>query len=159
MIILGIDPGSRYCGYGILQCHRRKIVAAGCDVIKTNPQAALTEKLMQIYNEIAGIVDEYKPDVGAVETIFYGKNIKSAFTLGHVRGVILLALAQKEIEVSEYSPREVKKSVVGSGSASKQQVEFMVKKILNKDFGRVTSDAYDALAIALCHYNKIKFTL
>ncbi|HCX73293.1 MAG TPA: crossover junction endodeoxyribonuclease RuvC [Candidatus Cloacimonas sp.] len=159
MIILGIAPGSRYCGYGILQCEKRKIVAAGCNVIKTDPKAIFSERLLYIYNQVAKLVDEYKPAVGAVETIFYGKNIKSAFTLGHVRGVILLAFAKKKLPVAEYSPREVKKSVVGNGGASKQQVEFMTKKILNKDFGQVTSDAYDALAIALCHYNKIKYTL
>ncbi|MDY6915520.1 MAG: crossover junction endodeoxyribonuclease RuvC [Candidatus Cloacimonadota bacterium] len=159
MIILGIDPGSRYCGYGILELKKRTIIAAGCDVIRTSSQSPFTARLMLINKKIAEIIKDYKPDIGVVETIFYGKNIKSAFTLGHVRGAILLSFAQHNIETVEYSPREVKQSVVGNGNASKKQVEFMVKKILNKDFGKVSSDAYDALAIALCHYNKIKYTL
>ena len=103
------------------------------------------------------IIAEYKPDIAVVETIFYGKNIKSAFTLGHARGVIILALAQHNIEIEEYSPREVKKSVVGNGNASKEQVEYMVQKILNLDNKPETQDAADALAIALCQFNKNKF--
>jgi len=92
-----------------------------------------------------------------VETIFYGKNIKSAFTLGHARGVAMLAIAQHNIPITEYSPREVKKSVVGNGNASKEQVEYMVQKILKLKNKPKTEDAADALAIALCHFNKNKF--
>jgi crossover junction endodeoxyribonuclease RuvC len=112
--------------------------------------------LAVIYSEIDKVIDEYKPDIAAVETIFYGKNIKSAFTLGHARGAILLALAQRKIKIVEYSPREVKKSVVGNGNASKEQVEYMVKKILKIDIKPETQDATDALANALCLFNKIK---
>ncbi len=156
MIILGIDPGSHVCGYGILQLENNRIVAAGCDVIKINPTLELAERLAVIYSEIDQIIDEYKPDIAAVETIFYGKNIKSAFTLGHARGAILLVLAQRKIKIVEYSPREVKKSVVGNGNASKEQVEYMVKKILKIDIKPETQDATDALANALCLFNKIK---
>lgn len=156
MIILGIDPGSHVCGYGILQLENNRIVAAGCDVIKINPTLKLAERLAVIYSEIDQIIDEYKPDIAAVETIFYGKNIKSAFTLGHARGAILLVLAQRKIKIVEYSPREVKKSVVGNGNASKEQVEYMVKKILKIDIKPETQDATDALANALCLFNKIK---
>ncbi len=156
MIIIGIDPGSHVCGYGILQLENNRIVAAGCDVIKINPNLDLAERLAVIYSEIDQIIDEYKPDIAAVETIFYGKNIKSAFTLGHARGAILLALAQRKIKIVEYSPREVKKSVVGNGNASKEQVEYMVKKILKIDIKPETQDATDALANALCLFNKIK---
>ncbi|MBC8415583.1 MAG: crossover junction endodeoxyribonuclease RuvC [Candidatus Cloacimonetes bacterium] len=156
MIIIGIDPGSHVCGYGILQLENNRIVAAGCDVIKVNPTLDLAERLAVIYSEIDQVIDEYKPDIAAVETIFYGKNIKSAFTLGHARGAILLALAQRKIKIVEYSPREVKKSVVGNGNASKEQVEYMVKKILKIDIKPETQDATDALANALCLFNKIK---
>ena len=157
MIILGIDPGSLNVGYGILQVEKRKIVAAGCDSIRINPKLQLTERLVQIHSGIDKIIAEYKPDIAVVETIFYGKNIKSAFTLGHARGVIMLALAQHNIEIKEYSPREVKKSVVGNGNASKEQVEYMVQKILNLSTKPKTEDAADALAIALCQFNKNKF--
>lgn len=157
MRILGIDPGSRFCGYGILQTEKRKLVAAGCDVIKVNPKLPLPERLLLIYNEINKVVQEYEPDIAVVETIFYGKNIKSAFTLGHVRGIILLALQNFGAEIAEYSPREVKKSVVGNGNASKEQVKFMVTKITKQVSD--SEDATDALAIALCHFNKIKFLI
>ena len=157
MIILGIDPGSLNVGYGVLQVEKRKIVAAGCGTIKINPKLQLAERLVQIHLGMDKIIAEYKPDISVVETIFYGKNIKSAFTLGHARGVIMLALAQHNIEIEEYSPREVKKSVVGNGNASKEQVEYMVQKILNLVNKPETQDAADALAIALCQFNKNKF--
>ena len=129
MIILGIDPGSRFCGYGVLEIHKRKIVAAGCDVIKISPKLKLADRLVLIHSEVVKIILEYKPDISAVESIFYGKNIKSAFTLGHVRGTILLALAQNNLSIEEYSPREVKKAVVGNGNASKEQVKYMLEKM------------------------------
>ncbi len=157
MIILGIDPGSYNVGYGILQVEKRKIIAAGCDTIVIKSKLQLAERLVQIHSGMNKVIAEYKPDIAVVETIFYGKNIKSAFTLGHARGVILLALAQHNIEIVEYSPREVKKSVVGNGNASKEQVGYMVQKILNLSNKPKTEDAADALAIALCQYNKNKF--
>jgi len=157
LIILGIDPGSLNVGYGILQVEKRKIVAAGCDTLKINPKLQLAERLVLIHSKMDKIIAEYKPNIAVVETIFYGKNIKSAFTLGHARGVILLALAQHNIEIVEYSPREVKKSVVGNGNASKEQVAYMVQKILTLSTKPKTEDAADALAIALCQFNKNKF--
>ncbi|MBN1327360.1 MAG: crossover junction endodeoxyribonuclease RuvC [Candidatus Cloacimonetes bacterium] len=157
MIILGIDPGTLECGYGILEIKNRTITGAGCNVIRIDRELSLPLKLVEIYNEISKIADDYQPDVAAVESIFYGKNISSAFTLGHARGVILLALAEKGIQINEYSPREVKKSVVGNGNASKEQIQYMLKKILNLSSEFVSQDASDALAIALCHFNKIKF--
>lgn len=93
-----------------------------------------------------------------MESIFFGKNIQSVFTLGHARGVIMLALAQKEIPIIEYSPREIKKAVVGNGNASKQQIRYMVTQLLPLKQQKLTSDAADALAIALCHYNRNRFT-
>ncbi|MBC8386067.1 MAG: crossover junction endodeoxyribonuclease RuvC [Candidatus Cloacimonetes bacterium] len=157
MIILGIDPGSRNCGYGIIQTENRKIIAAGCDDIKIRQNLKLADRLVVIYSEIKKIIEKYKPEISAVETIFYGKNIRSAFTLGHVRGTIILALAEQKIRIMEYSPREIKKSVVGNGNASKEQVKFMVEKILKTNFDNKSQDATDALAIALCQFNKDRF--
>jgi crossover junction endodeoxyribonuclease RuvC len=159
LIILGIDPGSQNVGYGILQIENKIIVAAGCDVIKVNPGWPLEKRLQKIYQKISEVIQEYKPDIAAVETIFYGKNIRSAFTLGHARGVILLALSQGKLDINEYSPREVKRSVVGNGNASKEQVEYMVQKILNLKIKPETQDATDALAIALCQLNKERFRI
>lgn len=157
MIILGVDPGSQNCGYGIIEIEKNRIVAAGCDVIGVDPTLPLEKRLTIIHAKIKKVIDEYKPDMAAVESIFYGKNIKSAFVLGHARGVILLALAQNNIDIFEYSPREVKRSVVGNGNASKEQVEYMVQKILKFSVEQKSSDATDALAIAICHFNKERF--
>ena len=157
MIILGIDPGSQQCGYGILRVEKNRITAAGCDVIKVNPALPLAARLEKIFNGITAVIQEYKPDIAAVETIFHGKNIRSAFTLGHARGVILLALAQGGLLLEEYSPREIKRSVVGNGNASKEQVEYMVQKILNIKLKPESLDATDALASAICLFNKERF--
>ena len=158
MIILGVDPGSRFCGYGLLEIQNNRIEAAGCDVIRINEKLDLPQRLTVIYKGISEVIKEYKPDIAAVETIFYGKNIRSAFTLGHARGVILLALADSDIKIHEYSPREIKKSVVGNGNASKEQVQYMIGKILNFTEKKLTEDSADALAVALCEFNKLKFT-
>ena len=157
MIIIGIDPGSRFCGYGLLEIEGRKIIAAGCDVINVLKGKDLLERLELLYNAINDILKECEPDIAVVESIFYHKQIRSVFTLGQARGVILLALAQKNIPLVEYSPREVKKAVVGNGNASKQQVRYMVNKILNLHNKPVQDDAYDALGLALCHYHRIRF--
>jgi len=129
-------------------------VAAGCDVIHIDEKKPLTERLCILYTEIKKILEEYNPRFAAIESIFFGKNVQSVFTLGHARGVIMLALAQQEIPIFEYSPREIKKAVVGNGNASKQQIRYMVTQLLPITQSKLTSDAADALAIALCYYNK-----
>lgn len=157
MIIIGFDPGSRFCGYGIIQVEHKRIVAAGCDVIKLSPKIKLSGKLAELSQEISTIIDEYKPDIAVVETIFYGKNIQSAITLAHARGVILQACALSHIRVFEYSPREVKKAVTGNGNGSKLQVRQMIQKIIGLKEDIKSEDASDALAVAYTHYNKMKF--
>jgi len=159
VIILGIDPGTLHCGYGILETERRQILSAGCDVISVNPKLELVERVTLIYDGLKKVLLEYQPDMAAVETIFYGKSIRAAFALGHVRGAILLLLNRAKIPISEYSPREVKKSVVGNGNAHKKQVQYMLSQNLGIDLAGVSEDATDALAIAICHYNRIRITL
>ncbi len=156
MIILGIDPGSRIFGYGLLEIEGRKVLAAGSGAIKIDTKQSLPQRLLSIHVKLREILDEYHPDHAAVETIFYGKNLKSAFTLGHARGTILMTLAQQNIPVYEYSPREVKKSVVGNGNATKQQVRYMIGQLLPQITPPSCEDAADALAIALCHFNRLK---
>jgi len=175
LIILGIDPGSRFCGYGLLEIENNKIVAAGCNVIsvenysilplslKTGNKLSAGElskdlpgRLSRLYHGIQEIIEKYKPDIAAVETIFYGKNVKSSFILGHARGVILLALSEAKIQIFEYSPREVKKAVAGNGNASKVQIRYMVQQILNLKNMTTSEDASDALAVALCQFNRQK---
>lgn len=159
MIFLGIDPGSRICGYGILETDKRRIVAVGYDIIKLDPKAALADRIVIIYDKILSVLNEQKPDKVGLETIFYGKNIQSAFTLGHVRGTILLAVAQKKIPLMEFSPREVKKAVTGNGNASKQQVQYMLPKLLNIKLDNLPEDAADALAVAYSLFNNEKFRI
>jgi crossover junction endodeoxyribonuclease RuvC len=157
MMIVGIDPGSRYCGYGLLQAEGRKVLAAGCDVIDVTREAFLASRLSLLYPGIRQMLDEYKPDFAAVESMFFQKHIKSIFTLGHARGVILLALSNHNIPIVEYSPREVKKAVVGNGNATKTQVRYMIHQLYNLSAKTHRDDAYDALAIATCHFNRIKW--
>ncbi len=156
MIVLGIDPGSRIFGYGLLEIEGRKILAAGSGSVRVDTTLSLPERLLFIHKSLKEILTEYNPDHAAVETIFHGKNPKSAFTLGHARGTILMTLAQHDVSVFEYSPREVKRSVVGNGNATKQQVRFMITQILPQMTPPSTEDAADGLAIALCHYNRLK---
>lgn len=157
MMIVGIDPGSRFCGYGLLQTEGRKIIAAGCDVIDVTRINTFGGRLKLLYSRITDILEEYKPDYAAIESMFFQKHIKSIFTLGHARGVILLALANCDIPIIEYSPREVKKAVVGNGNGTKAQVRYMIHQLYNLSESSQKDDAYDALAIATTHYNRIKW--
>ncbi|MCB5230950.1 MAG: crossover junction endodeoxyribonuclease RuvC [Candidatus Cloacimonas sp.] len=157
MILLGIDPGSRVCGYGAIETERQRIISIGYDTIKLKPTAPLSDRIEIIYNKLNQVIKEIKPDVIGVETIFYGKNIQSAFTLGHIRGAILLLVAQNKLPLVEISPREVKKAVTGNGNASKQQVQFMLPKLLGVKLDKLPEDAADALAVAYSLYNKERF--
>ncbi|MBW6514385.1 MAG: crossover junction endodeoxyribonuclease RuvC [Candidatus Syntrophosphaera sp.] len=157
MIIVGIDPGSRFCGYGLLEVQGKKIIGAGCDVVNMVREKDLLKRLDLLYTAIDGVLEQYKPDVAVVETMFFQKHIRSVFTLGHARGVILLAIARHKVPLLEYSPREVKKAVVGNGNASKQQVRYMISQMLKLKQQQATDDAYDALGLAMCHYHRMKF--
>lgn len=156
MIIIGIDPGTRFCGYGILEVQDLRITAAGCEVINVSNMSNFEDKLLKIHEEICMIIEDYRPDIAAVESIFYGKNVKTAFLLGHLRGVILFTLAKYNIRINEFSPKEVKKSVVGNGNASKNQVRYMLKELLSLRNMPKSTDASDGLAVALCQFNRIR---
>lgn len=159
MIILGIDPGTLHCGYGILELEKRRILAAGCDAVNVSKSLEIIERIPLIYDQLKKVILEYQPDAAAVETIFYGKSIRSAFALGHIRGVILLLLSRAKIPVFEYTPREVKKSITGNGNAHKQQLKYMLEHDLKINLKDKSDDATDALAIAICHYNRIRINL
>ena len=148
-IILGIDPGSRVTGYGIIKEEGRKLqyVDSGC--IRTS-DGALSQRLLEIFNGICQLMDEYSPDEVAVEEIFMHQNPSSALKLGHARGVAIVACASHRVKVSEYAAREVKQSLVGYGAAQKTQVKQMVVNLLMLT-SAPQSDAADALAIAICH--------
>lgn len=150
MIILGIDPGTIKCGYGIVRKNGNRQEALGYGMIHVPGKLGMPDKLAYIYNEIENIIRQYQPAECAVETAFYGKNIQSALKLGYARGTAIIAAVRGGLKISEFSPKEVKKSVTGKGSASKEQVNFMVRTLLNLGNKEIPLDASDALAIALC---------
>jgi len=148
--ILGVDPGSRKTGYGLIEHsgNRTNHLASGC--IKLNTHEPLASRLYQLSNELEKLIDEYKPDCGAVEEIFFAKNAQSALTLGHARGVILLKFSERQLVVNEYQSLKVKQTVVGVGRADKKQVQHMVKILLNLQ-NILQEDEADALAVAITH--------
>ncbi len=151
-MVLGIDPGTAVTGYGVVA--RRgdgAISLLECGVVRTSSGAALPLRIREIFETVQDVVESFEPEVMSVEDVFQGKNIRSALTLGHARGAILLAAALREIPIAEYTPREIKKAVVGTGSATKGQVGFMVKEQLRLRTAPSPSDAADAVAAALCH--------
>lgn len=151
MVILGIDPGTVVTGFGIISFKDNSFDYIDSGVIKTNVSTSMPERLNEIYTTIDNIIIRYKPEEFAIETAFYGKNVQSAMKLGFARGVSMLAAVRKNLEIGEYSPREVKKAVVGKGSASKEQVTYMVATLLNLDTEDMKFDETDALAVACCH--------
>jgi len=149
--ILGIDPGSRLTGYGVIDVRRGKAIylASGC--IRTRGDSA-AERLFEIYVGVTTLIDEHAPHAVAVEEVFLAHNVSSALKLGQARGAALAAAASRQLPVAEYAARRVKQAVTGTGSATKQQMQHMVKVLL--DLSRApASDAADALAIAICHIN------
>ncbi len=151
MIILGIDPGTLITGIGIIDVERGKSSLLMYDVIKNSSAESMPIRLKRIYNRLSEIIGQFHPDELAIETAFYGKNVQSALKIGHARGVSILAAVIHEIPTTEYSPREIKRAVTGSGAASKQQVQFMIQKQLKLPEAPKYFDASDALAVALCH--------
>ena len=156
MIILGIDPGTTVTGYGIIKYENNTFTKIASGVINLPSTKPIPIRLKVIHQEINKIIELYKPDEFAIETAFYGKNVQSAMKISYARGVAILAAVLNNIPASEYSPREIKKSVVGRGSATKEQVGFMIKSILVFDQKNMKSDETDALAIALCHAFRMK---
>lgn len=153
MRFLGVDPGSHITGYGIIESEPRLcIVEYGC--IRLAAKTPLPKRLAEIYDRLTGIILSNQIGTVCVEEAFFAENAKTALVLGHARGVILLAAQNTKAEIHEYSPREIKKSVTGNGAASKEQVQWMIQKILGADRPIEPIDASDALAVALCHANR-----
>lgn len=155
VIVLGVDPGTLITGYGIVIRKGLEIRMLGCGTIKNGSGHSMPLRLQKIYGELCAVIQEYNPDEFAIESAFYGKNAQSALKLGHARGVSILAAVEHEIPTTEYSPREVKKAVVGNGAASKEQVQYMVKSLLHVPHSKMVLDTSDALAIAICHLQRL----
>jgi crossover junction endodeoxyribonuclease RuvC len=151
MRILGIDCGTEHTGYGLIESDGRshRMIAAGC--IRTLPKEALEMRLLAIARGLREVIGAHAPDSAAVEEVFYAQNVKTALKLSHARGVVLLTMAEAGLPVGEYSPLEIKTSVVGYGRAEKQQVKLMVHSLLALRDEIESEDACDAIAVAICH--------
>lgn len=151
MRILGIDPGTAVTGIGLIESRGTEIKLIHFESLHLNSKQLLTIRLKLIYDKCINCIKEFKPDQLVVETAFYGKNIQSTLKLGQARGVAIIAGLNSDLNVSEYSPREVKKSVTGNGASTKHQVQYMVKAILGIKDNLTDFDCTDALAVAMCH--------
>jgi crossover junction endodeoxyribonuclease RuvC len=151
LIILGIDPGTCVTGYGVIQYSSNKQQALGFGCIRPPKKQVLSQRYLIIFNGLCQLMDEYKPDAVSIETQFVSKNPQSAIKLGMARGMAVLAATQRNIPVYEYAPKRAKQAVVGSGSASKEQVQKMMQLLLKLPEPPAPEDAADALALALCH--------
>jgi crossover junction endodeoxyribonuclease RuvC len=148
--VLGVDPGSRATGYGVIQMEGNRLRHVAHGVIKPNSKAPLPARLAHIFNELRQVIKDHQPDEAGVENIFTARNAQSALKLGHARGVILLAARLEGLPIGEYTPAEVKGAVVGYGRATKEQVQQMVMRLLAMD-KTAQEDAADALAVGICH--------
>lgn len=151
MRVLGVDPGSRYLGYGLAEWRDNRAFHVASGVIKADATAPLHIRLAIIFRQLRAVIEAHKPEAVAVEGVFTHKNARSALILGHARGVALLLAAQAGLEVFEYAPAKVKRSVGTGGNDSKESVARMVERWLSLKEPLERADAYDALAVALCH--------
>lgn len=152
MVILGIDPGSVFCGYGLINKSGNNFSLIEYGVIKAkkiNPE--MPERMKEIYRRISQVIERNKPDAAVLETTFYSKNVQSLIKLSYARASAILAISFQNIPIFEYSPREIKQSVTGRGNSSKEQVQYMVKNMLKIEETTELFDATDALAAALCY--------
>ena len=158
MRILSIDPGIGTTGFSIMESKNNKISLHAYGIIKPKVKDSLPKRLNYLFNETNKILDQFSPEILAIEDSFYSNNVKSAMTLGQARGSIILAATQAEIPIHEFAPRKVKMSVCGNGAASKEQVSFMVTKILNLKEAPKPMDISDAMAVGLCYIFQGKYS-
>jgi crossover junction endodeoxyribonuclease RuvC len=152
MRVLGIDCGTEFTGYGVVDADpAAKLRCVDCGAIRVSPREPMARRLERIHDGIAGLIRVHQPSQVAIEDVFYAVNVKSALKLGQVRGVAMLAAAAAGLEVAEYAPLSIKSAVVGYGKAEKSQVQWMVARLLELAEPPESEDASDALAIAICH--------
>ena len=156
MIIMGIDPGIAITGYGIIESNGSQLKAIDYGYIQTLSYEASTSRLKAIYEGVCGLIKTFNPDILSIEELFFNENARTAIAVGQARGVAVLAAAMNNVTVNEYTPLQVKQSVVGYGRAKKEQIQFMVKEMLNLKEIPKPDDVADALAVAICHCNWYK---
>ncbi|WP_395617544.1 crossover junction endodeoxyribonuclease RuvC [Aquirufa sp.] len=151
-IILGIDPGTRFLGYGLLRINQDKVTILQYGVLNLTKYTTQGAKFLKIHERVLGIIEEFLPDEIAIESPFFGKNVQSMLKLGRVQGMVMSLAFSKSIPIAEYEPKKIKQSVTGNGNASKEQVAKMVEIIGNIKLDAKLHDATDALGIAICHH-------
>ncbi len=157
-LVLGIDPGTATTGFGLITENKIGLEVVEYGVISTPPDLAMEKRLQIIYNKLLELIDLHQPESCAVEKLFFQRNVTTAISVGQARGVILLALAERNVKCAEYTPLQVKQAVTGYGVANKKQVQMMVKSLLNLQDIPKPDDAADALAVAICHTHSKRFT-
>lgn len=156
MLVLGVDPGSRVTGYGLVEKKNNHMRCIDAGAINSSGTEPFYDRIYKIFRSMVEIMKHYQPQEMAIEDLFFAKNVKSSLKLGHARGAALIAAVNCGVKIFEYTPLEVKKSVVGYGRASKEQISAMVQIIL-KLRAKLGSDTSDALAVAICHLNWTKY--
>jgi crossover junction endodeoxyribonuclease RuvC len=151
MRTIGIDPGTATMGWGVVDAQAGQVTLVDFGALTTPARTPLAERLQSIYRELSALIAQFKPESAAVEELFFGKNVNTALSVGHARGVALLALAQAGLAVHEYKPAMIKQALVGYGGADKRQMQEMVRLTLRLDQRPRPDDAADALAVAICH--------
>ncbi|OGX12263.1 MAG: crossover junction endodeoxyribonuclease RuvC [Omnitrophica bacterium RIFOXYB12_FULL_50_7] len=155
MRVMGIDPGTHRTGFGILESSGRDYKLVICGTIRASSKDPIAKRLLHIFESLQKNIKSYKPDIVALETLFFAKDIRAVERIGEARACAMLAASKQGLEVIEYAPTAVKKSVTGNGRAAKEQIQFMVKRLLNLKESPAP-DASDALAIAMCHLHSLK---
>lgn len=153
MIILGIDPGTAATGYSLIKRNFKEIEILNFGCIKTDKSLPKDKRLKIIFNETSSLIKTYQPEILAIESLFFNKNIRTALSVGEAKGVILLAASLSNLKIVEYTPLQVKESLVGYGRATKKEIKEMVRIYFNLADERFSDDAADAVAIVLCHLN------
>lgn len=152
MLVIGIDPGTAITGYGLVrESEHGDLKVEGFGVVQTSPDLAMPERLLQLHEKLQEIIVLHRPQSGAVEKLFFQRNVRTAISVGQARGVALLTLAEAQVPVAEYTPMEIKQAVAGYGGADKNQVQQMVRALLGMQEIPQPDDAADALAVAICH--------
>jgi crossover junction endodeoxyribonuclease RuvC len=154
--IVGIDPGTALLGFGVIDVEDDPLLV-DFGVVETTAEAAMPLRLLSLYESLTTLLDRFRPDAVAIEQLFFARNVTTAITVGQARGIALLAAAQANVEVFEYSPSQVKHAISGYGKADKQQMQEMVRIMLGMEFTPHPDDAADGLAVALCHSQRSRF--
>jgi crossover junction endodeoxyribonuclease RuvC len=157
MVVIGIDPGTAITGYGLVREEvDGRLVTVDYGAILTPKKTPMEERLLQLFEGLKGVLALHQPERAAVEKLFFQRNVRTALSVGQARGVVLLALAQASLPISEYTPMEIKQAITGYGGADKRQIQHMVRALLELDEVPQPDDAADALAVAICHLHSAR---